>query len=61
VKYQESVMNLINKQRESRFRLGELFLETGIVDLSAVSEGLSIARRTSFPDRKSLGDDRVAQ
>jgi hypothetical protein len=43
-------MNLINKQREeSRFRLGELFLETGIVDLSAVSEGLSIARRTSFP------------
>lgn len=43
-------MNLINKQREeSRYRLGELFLETGIVDLSAVSEGLSIARRTSFP------------
>lgn len=42
-------MNLINKQRESRFRLGELFLETGIVDVSAVSEGLSIARRTSFP------------
>ena len=42
-------MNLINKQRESRFRLGELFLETGIVDLSAVSEGLTIARRTSFP------------
>jgi hypothetical protein len=61
VKYQESVMNLINKQRESRFRLGELFLETGIVDLSAVSEGLSIARRTSFPYRKSLSDDRVAQ
>lgn len=42
-------MNLIKKQRESRFRLGELFLETGIVDLSAVSEGLTIARRTSFP------------
>lgn len=33
-------MNLINKQRENRFRLGELFMETGIVDISAVSEGL---------------------
>lgn len=42
-------MNLINKQRENRFRLGELFMETGIVDISAVSEGLSIARRTAFP------------
>lgn len=42
-------MNLIKKQRENRYRLGELFLETGIVDVSAVSEGLSIAKRTSFP------------
>lgn len=42
-------MNLIKKQRENRYRLGELFLETGIVDVSAVSEGLAIAKRTSFP------------
>ena len=45
----ELVMNLIKKQRENRYRLGELFLETGIVDVSAVSEGLSIAKRTSLP------------
>lgn len=45
----ENVMNLIKKQRENRYRLGELFLETGIVDVSAVSEGLAIAKRTSFP------------
>ena len=42
-------MNIINKQRETRHRLGELFLETGIVDHTTVSEGLSIAKRTSFP------------
>ena len=42
-------MNLVKKQRENRYRLGELFLETGLVDVSAVSEGLSIAKRTSFP------------
>lgn len=42
-------MNLVKKQRENRYRLGELFLETGLVDVSAVSEGLSISRRTSFP------------
>jgi hypothetical protein len=42
-------MNLVKKQRENRYRLGELFLETGLVDGSAISEGLSISKRTSFP------------
>jgi hypothetical protein len=42
-------MDPINKHRDKGNRLGELFAETGIIDHSAVAEGLSIARRTSFP------------
>jgi hypothetical protein len=42
-------MDPINKQRDKSNRLGELFADTGIIDYSAIAEGLSIARRTNFP------------
>jgi|GEM_PF-511676 len=42
-------MDPINKHRDKSNRLGELFAETGIIDHSAIAEGLSIAKRTSFP------------
>jgi hypothetical protein len=42
-------MSFINRQRDNLYRLGEIFLDTGIVDVSAVSEGLALAKRTSFP------------
>jgi hypothetical protein len=42
-------MDPINKHRDKSNRLGELFADTGIIDYSAIAEGLSIAKRTSFP------------
>jgi hypothetical protein len=42
-------MDPINKHRDKGNRLGELFAETGIIDHSAIAEGLSISKRTSFP------------
>jgi hypothetical protein len=43
-------MDPIKQHRDNKtHRLGEIFADTGIIDHSAIAEGLSIARRTSFP------------
>ncbi|MBU6453058.1 MAG: hypothetical protein KGS72_14835 [Cyanobacteria bacterium REEB67] len=42
-------MDPIKQHRDKLYRLGELFADTGIIDHSAIAEGLSIAKRTSFP------------